>query len=194
MNKRDSVCIFCAASEYIPKIYKETAIRLGELCAQHGVHIINGAGFVGLMGDLSNSCLKAQGKVTGVIPQFMVQKGWQHKGLTNLIITSEMTTRKQKMRDLSCGIIALAGGSGTMDELFEAITAKQLDLYTHPIIVINTDGFYNPIKDWLNRSIKEHFMGKNQINIISFAETPEEALNMFFELPDSKNSFETRPR
>lgn len=186
--KRNNVCIYCASSDSIPPIYKDAAIRVGELCAEKGIRIINGAGKMGLMGALSNTCLEHGGKVTGVIPQFMVDYGWQHDGLTELIITKDMAERKQTMRDITDGAIALAGGCGTMEELWETITSAQLHLYTHPSIILNTNGFYEPLKLWWERCIQENFVKEESSKLLLFADTPEEAIRLFLETPDNNIS------
>ena len=182
--KRKNVCIFCSSGKYIPQIYNNDAHRIGELCAQKGINLINGAGSCGLMGISSDACLANNGTVTGVIPQFMYDLNWAHKGLTQLYITEDMASRKQKMRDLSDGIITLAGGCGTMEELWETVTARHLHFYDHPIIILNTAGFYNPIKEWFNVCVKEQFVREANSDIISFADTPEEAIRLFEELPE----------
>lgn len=185
---RKNVCVYCASGNYIPQVYKDAAIRLGEICAQQGINIINGAGEMGLMGAMSDACLANGGTVTGVIPQFMVDLGWQHKGLTQLHITDGMASRKQKLRDLSDGIITMAGGCGTMEELWETVTARQLHLYDHPIIVLNTNGFYDSIKEWFEKCVDEQFVRKENANIMAFANTPEEAIELFLSLPERKES------
>ena len=187
MNGKKTVCVFCAASDRVPDCYKDEAYALGGALAKAHVGTVNGAGFVGLMGRLSDAALAAGGEVTGVIPQFMVDEGWCHKGLTHLVVTPDMATRKQQMRDLSDGIIALAGGCGTMEELLEAITARQLHLYDKPIIIVNTNGFFDFFTDWWQRCMDEHFMHHEHEHLVSFANSAEEAVAMFLnEVKQSK--------
>lgn len=186
MNRKN-VCIFCSSGNYIPQVYKDDARRLGELCAEKGINIINGAGAQGLMGITADACLAGSGTVSGVIPKFMLDLGWAHSGLTELHVTDDMASRKQKLRDLSDGIITLAGGCGTMDELWETVTARQLHQYDHPIIVLNTAGFYNPIKEWFQTCINEQFVRQANADLIAFADTPEEAIRLFEELPERKD-------
>lgn len=192
--KRTNLCIFCASGDLIPDMYKAEARRLGKLCAEWHIDIINGAGSIGLMGAVSDSCLSGGGRVTGVIPQFMVNRDWHHKGLTQLLITKDMASRKDTMRRMSDGIIALAGGCGTMEELMETITAKQLGLYTHPIVALNTAGFYDPVRQWLERSVREGFMRQEHASLISFADTVEEALDLYEQLPEVTEPVEKRTR
>ena len=134
MNSIKSVCIYCASSTQIDESYFHAAKQLGTLLANKGIHMINGAGSIGLMRTVSDAALEAGGQVTGVIPSFMVEQGWHHKNLSKLHITATMHERKQLMADLSEGIIALPGGCGTMEELLEAITWKQLGLYLQPFV------------------------------------------------------------
>ena len=181
---RNNVCVFCASGDHVPSIFKECARQLGFLCAKKGIGIVNGAGNMGLMGTMSDACLSAGGQVTGVIPQFMIEHGWQHKELTRLVVTKDMAERKQTMRDLSDGVITLAGGCGTMEELWETITAKQLHLYAHPIIVINTDGFYNPIRQWWQQCVDSRFIRQETNGLVTFVDTPEQALEEFHSQPD----------
>jgi hypothetical protein len=184
---RKNVCVFCSSGNHIPQVYKDAARRIGELCAEKGINLINGAGTSGLMGESSDACLAKGGTVTGVIPQFMYDVGWAHTGLTELYVTEDMASRKQKLRDLSDGIITLAGGCGTMEELWESVTSRQLQLYDHPIIVLNTAGFYDPIKNWFETCVKEQFVREANADILVFADTPEEAVRLFEELPDRKH-------
>ena len=145
MNEIKNVCVYCASSTQIPNIYFKTAEHLGELLAQQGINLIDGAGQQGLMGCINNAILASGGTVTGIIPHFMVEQGWHHPHLTQLIETETMHERKQMMVSMSDGIIALPGGCGTMEELLEAITWKQLGLYLKPIVILNTANFYNPL-------------------------------------------------
>lgn len=176
MNLQKRICVFCASGDNVPEIYKESASLLGKLLVQKGFGVISGAGFLGLMGELNDSALQAGGDVTGIIPQFMVDRGWCHKSLSHLIVTQGMAERKQKMRELSNGIIVLAGGCGTMEELFETITARQLRFYEKPIVVVNTNGFYNPLKQMWQRFINEHFIKEKYLDMLIFVNTPEEAV------------------
>ena len=132
---------------------------------------------------ISDATLAAGGTVTGVIPRFMVEQGWHHKGLTRLIETESMHERKQLMADLSDGVIALPGGCGTLEELLEIITWKQLGLYLKPIVILNTNGFYNLLLEMLQQAISQNFMRKEHGNIWHVAQTPEEAVNLLYTIP-----------
>jgi uncharacterized protein (TIGR00730 family) len=161
----------------------ETATRLGLLMAQEGITLVTGGGRQGLMCAVEEGALSAGGKAIGVIPRFMIEAGWHHQSLTELRITENMHERKQLMADLSEAAIALPGGCGTMEELLEIITWKQLGLYPHPIIILNTNGYYNSLIDQLQHAVEEHFMGEIHSRIWSVASTPEEALTLIEETP-----------
>ena len=182
-NVIKDVCVYCASSTKIPSVYFDTAERLGQLLAKQGINLINGAGSQGLMGRISDATLACGGTVTGVIPHFMVEQGWHHHGLTRLIETETMHERKQLMAELSDGVIALPGGCGTMEELLEIITWKQLGLYLNPIIILNTDGFYDPLLTLLKQAIGQNFMRREHENIWQVASTPEEAVDLLYVTP-----------
>lgn len=182
-NVIKDVCVYCASSTKIPSVYFDTAERLGQLLAKQGINLINGAGRQGLMGRMSDATLACGGTVTGVIPYFMVEQGWHHHGLTRLIETETMHERKQLMAELSDGVIALPGGCGTMEELLEIITWKQLGLYLNPIIILNTDGFYDPLLTLLKQAIGQNFMRREHENIWQVASTPEEAVDLLYVTP-----------
>lgn len=183
MNTIQSVCVYSASSTKIADCYFRAARELGELLAHHGIRLVNGAGNLGLMRACADACLEAGGQVTGVIPRFMVEQGWQHPGLTELIETEDMHTRKQTMARLSDGVIALPGGCGTLEELLEIITWKQLGLYLNPIVVLNTNGFYDPLLKMLDRAAEEHFMRPAHLDIWKVASTPTEAIDLLYSTP-----------
>ncbi len=183
MNAIQSVCVYSASSTKIADCYFWAARELGELLGHHGIRLVNGAGNLGLMRACADACLEAGGQVTGVIPRFMVEQGWQHPGLTELIETEDMHTRKQTMARLSDGVIALPGGCGTLEELLEIITWKQLGLYLNPIVVLNTNGFYDPLLKMLDRAAEEHFMRPAHLDIWKVASTPTEAIDLLYSTP-----------
>ncbi|WP_294473169.1 TIGR00730 family Rossman fold protein [uncultured Bacteroides sp.] len=183
MNQIHSVCVYSASSTKIDTVYFKAAEDLGRLLAEHHIRLINGAGSIGLMRSVADAVLDNGGKVTGVIPHFMVEQNWHHQGLTELIEVSSMHERKQKMANLSDGIIALPGGCGTLEELLEIITWKQLGLYLNPIVILNINGFFNPLLEMLERAIDENFMRRQHGDIWKVAETPEEAVEMLQTTP-----------
>ena len=183
MNQIQNVCVYSASSTKIAPAYFATAEELGRLLAIRGINLINGAGSIGLMAATSNAALAAGGTVTGVIPRFMVEQGWNHTGLTKLVETETMHERKQLMAEMSDGVIALPGGCGTMEELLEIITWKQLGLYLKPIVILNVNGFYNPLLEMLQQAIDENFMRREHGSIWQVATTAEEAIELLYTTP-----------
>ena len=183
MNQIKNVCVYSASSTKIAPVYFAAAEELGRLLAMRGINLINGAGSIGLMATTSDACLAAGGTVTGVIPRFMIEQGWQHKGLTQLIETETMHERKQTMAQMSDGVIALPGGCGTMEELLEIITWKQLGIYLNPIVILNIDGFYDSLLEMLQRAIDGNFMRPEHQNIWQVATSAQEAVELLYTTP-----------
>lgn len=183
MNQIHSVCVYSASSTKIASVYFEAAEKLGSLLAKQHIRLINGAGSIGLMRSVADAVLENGCEVTGVIPHFMVEQNWHHTGLTELIEVTSMHERKQKMANLSDGIIALPGGCGTLEELLEIITWKQLGLYLNPIIILNVNGFFDPLLEMLERAIEENFMRRQHGDIWKVARTPEEAVELLQTTP-----------
>ncbi|MFK8005758.1 MAG: TIGR00730 family Rossman fold protein [Saprospiraceae bacterium] len=161
----NKVTIYCSSSNSLPpKYYRETK-RIGQLLAKENITIIYGGGSSGLMGTLADSALENDGKVIGVIPRFMKAVEWDHKGVSLLIETEDMAERKKILIEGTDAVIALPGGVGTFEELFEVLSAKRLGLFTKPIIIYNFQGFYNPIIEMLETCVEENFMGKQHRDI-----------------------------
>lgn len=178
MNPIKSVCVYSASSTKIDMDYFCAAEELGRLLAEQQVRLINGAGKMGLMSSVADAVLLNGGEVTGVIPHFMVEQNWHHTGLTELIEVESMHERKQLMADLSDAVIALPGGCGTLEELLEIITWKQLGLYLNPIVILNINGFFDPLLDMLQKAISQNFMRKQHGEIWHVAKTPSEAMQL----------------
>jgi len=182
-NDIKSVAVYCASSTQLDEKYYEAARALGRGLAQRGVTLVNGAGSMGLMQATTDACLENGGKVIGVIPDFMIEQDWHHKELTQLIVTKDMSERKNIIADISDAGIALPGGCGTLDELFELITNKQLGLYLKPIVILNVDGYYDDLLRQLNRAMEENFMRTAHGDIWKVAATTEEAIDLVFSTP-----------
>ena len=178
-----TICVYCASSNRVDECYNSAAHKLGALLAREGISLVTGGGSIGLMRAVEDGTLEGGGRAIGVIPQFMVEQGWHHTGLTELRITEDMHTRKQTMAALSDAVIALPGGCGTMEELCEIITWKQLGLYLSPIVILNINGYYDALIAQLQRAIDEHFMGRIHADIWSVATTPEEAIEQIRKTP-----------
>lgn len=183
MNQINSVCVYSASSTQIDETYFGAARQLGHLLAERNIRLVNGAGSIGLMRSIADSVLENGGEVTGVIPRFMVEQGWHHTGLTSLVEVESMHERKQLMADLSDAVIALPGGCGTLEELLEIITWKQLGLYLNPIVILNTNGFFDSLLAMLQRAIDENFMRQRHGDIWHVASTPEEAIELIHSIP-----------
>lgn len=178
-----TICIYCASSTQIDPVYFDHARLLGRQLAEAHIRIVNGAGNIGLMGAVSDAALDAGGEVTGVIPRFMVEQGWNHPGLTETIVVNDMHERKQTMACLSDAVIALPGGYGTLEELLEIITWKQLGLYLNPIVILNTNGYYDPLLLMFEKAVEGRFMRPLHADLWAVAHTPDEAIHLVQTLP-----------
>lgn len=183
MNKITSVCVYSASSTKIDPVYFDAARELGTLLGQRHIRLINGAGNMGLMAAVSDAALAVGGEVTGVIPRFMVEQGWHHTGLTELVEVETMHERKKTMADLSDAVIALPGGCGTLEELLEIITWKQLGLYLNPVVVLNTGGYFDPLLAMLQKAVEENFMRTQHGAIWHVAGTAREAVELVHTIP-----------
>lgn len=189
MKGKTTICVYCASSGNIDQGYKDDAYTLGRLIAAQGWELVNGAGNEGLMAAVSDGALSVQGTVTGVIPTFMVQAGWCHHGLTEIVQTPHMHERKQLMAEMSDACIALPGGCGTLEELMEVITWKTLGIYSKPIVILNTNGYYQPLLDMLQKAMDERFMNEKCRDAWTVASTPEQAVKQLTDqLEEQTNS------
>lgn len=174
------VCVYCASSSKVNFQYVKTAEKLGEILAENNLDLVYGAGSVGLMGVLADSALKKGGRVTGVIPRFMVEMEWQHDGLTELILTETMHERKLEMAKLADAVVALPGGFGTMEELLEIITWKQLGIHSLPIVIVNVNGYYNHLLAQFSQAADEFFVRQEHLDmwrVVNDVDNVLEALN-----------------
>ena len=140
-----SICVYCGSSEGSDRVYLDSAYRLGAILAANSITTVYGGGAIGSMGRLADGALDNGGKVVGVIPKFMQELKWGHSGLTELQIVEDMRERKHRMLLGSDAVVALPGGSGTLEELFEAITLKRLGIYLNPIVLVNVERFFEPL-------------------------------------------------
>lgn len=171
-----SVAVYCGSSSGVNGIYREKARSLGKLLANQNIHVIFGGGKVGLMGELANAVLDSGGKVTGVIPDFLRTREVAHDGLTELISVPTMHERKALINQMSDGAIALPGGLGTLDELFEMLTWGQLGLHVKPIGLLNINGYYSHILKAIDTMIHEGFLKERNREIILVNEEMEDLL------------------
>ena len=175
---RGNVCVFCASSANIDGRYLDDARELGQLLAEGGWRCVNGGGAVGLMGAVTDGTLDAGGMVTGVIPKFMVDNGWCYDRLEDVIVTADMHQRKHIMSETADAVIALPGGVGTLEELLETLTWRQLGLVKSPVIILNTLGYYDSLLALLQHAIDEQFMKPSHSQLWQVATTPQEAISL----------------
>lgn len=174
-----AITVYGASSANLEPIFYEAARRVGAEAARLGVAVVNGGGRAGLMGAVNDGCLDAGGTAVGVIPGFMVERGWQHPGLTHLEVTETMHERKQLMAELATGVIAMPGGVGTMDELMEIITWRQLGLFKGNIVIFNTDGYWNDLLAMLDTASRRKFMRPTPLGSLwTVTDDPEEAVRI----------------
>jgi len=176
------VTVFCASSQKIDPIYSKDAVELGEILAHNKIEVFYGGGAIGLMGSLADTMLKNGGHITGIIPGFMIEQGWGHKGVDHIIV-SDMHERKKILADADA-IIALPGGVGTLEELLEMITLKQLGKLLVPIIILNTNGFFDPLLEMFQQMIEQQFMKEIHRRIWTIINKPSEVLEAINNAPD----------
>ena len=171
-----NVCVFAASSSRIDPVYAEAAAGLGREFAHHNVHAVYGGGGIGLMGTFADELLRHGGTVTGVIPGFMINEGWGHDNVTEMIVTPDMSERKKTIFAMSDAAVALPGGVGTLEELTEVITLKQLGQFNKPIIIVNTGGFYDHLIEFFDHMVRGHFMRLEHKDIWQIVDQPGEVI------------------
>jgi hypothetical protein len=179
-----SVCVYCASSQACDAQYYGVAHRLGGLLAKAGWTVVYGGGRSGSMGALAEGALAAGGRVVGVIPRFMQDLEWGHDALSELHVVEDMRTRKHEMLTRACAVIALAGGTGTLEELLEAMTLKRLGLFLGPIVLVNTQGYYDPLLAQLSAAIDGRFMDDRHGGLWSVVTEPEAVLHAIETAPE----------
>jgi uncharacterized protein (TIGR00730 family) len=180
------VCVFCGSSLGNRTEYSEAAVAVGGLLARKGIGLVYGGGNVGLMGVVADAALAAGGEVIGVIPHSLAQREIEHKGVTDLRVVDSMHTRKAMMADLSDAFIAMPGGFGTFEELFEAVTWTQLGVHRKPCGLLNVAGFYTPLSAFIDQAVSEGFIKPVHRAAIVVDDNPERLLDAMaaIELPD----------
>lgn len=171
------IAVFCGASIGFNNKYKDDAERVGAYFAQHNIGLVYGGGKIGMMGILADELLKKGGEVIGIIPHLLVHEEVVHSDLSQLIKTKTMSKRKVKISKLVDGYIALAGGFGTLDEIFEALTLGQLGIENKPIGLLNTAGFFNPLLAQLDVMVKEGFLKQVNKDMVLVSDTIEDLID-----------------
>ncbi len=177
------VCVYCASSRLCDAAYHDAATRLGRTLARNKITLVYGGGSVGSMGHLADGALAEGGRVIGVLPRFMYDLEWGHRGLSELLIVNDLHERKRLMIDEVDAVIALPGGCGTLEELFEAITWKRLGLFGGAIVLVNTLDFYSPCVSFLESCIERRFMDERHRAMWSMVERPEDVLDAIAAAP-----------
>jgi uncharacterized protein (TIGR00730 family) len=168
-----NILVYCGSSGGINEIYKQNATELGKVFAEKGVRLIYGGGSVGLMGTIADAVLANAGEVVGVIPSFMEPWEVQHKGLTEIHVVESMHIRKAIMAEMSDAVIAMPGGWGTLDELFEILTWRQLGLHEMPIGILNVNGFFDDLLKMIQKMVTEGFLKEINLNMFVVDASPE---------------------
>jgi hypothetical protein len=183
-DPQQSVCVYCASSGACDAMYHNVARRLGGLLAGAGWCIVYGGGRSGSMGALAEGALDAGGRIVGVIPRFMVDLEWGHDRLSELLVVEDMRTRKHEMLTRAEAVVSLAGGTGTLEELLEALTLKRLGLFLGPIIIVNTQGYYDPLLAQFRDAIAGRFMDERHDRMWTVVTDPEAVLPAIRESPE----------
>lgn len=176
-----AVTVYGSSSSEISGIYKQAASELGALVARAGRPLVSGGGREGLMGAAIDGALSEGGLTIGVLPAFMIEKGWNHPGLSQTLSVPDMHSRKAIMASMAGAAVAMPGGIGTFEELFEIVTWRQLGLWCGRVIILNTDGYYDPLLTMLDRAAEQHFMarpGGSRGELYAVASTPSEAMDL----------------
>lgn len=177
------VTVYAASSQALHADYISAAARLGQTLAGSGISIVYGGGGHGLMGAMADAAIAAGGEVHGVIPEFLTRVEAGHQGISSLEIVDDMRSRKAKMLDDSDAVIALPGGCGTFEELFEAMTLKRLGQFLGPILLVNTRGYYDRLIAFLEQSVREHFMNQTHLEMWQTVTEPEQVPTALGEAP-----------
>jgi hypothetical protein len=168
-----ALCVYCGSSNNVAARHLEAAAELGRLAAGRGIGIVFGGGRVGLMGALADGALDAGGRVTGVIPQHLQDQEVGHNGVNEMIVVDSMHARKRRMFEISDAFCALPGGLGTLDETFEIVTWKQLGLHDRPVVLVNVDGFWDPLLALLAHQLEAGYIRPRHAGLYRVVESIE---------------------
>ncbi len=185
MAEIKSLCLYCGSSTGHNAAYREAATELGTKIAERGVRLIYGGGQIGLMGIAADAALAAGGAVIGVIPKFLMDAEVGHRGATELVVVANMHERKQRMFDLADGFVVLPGGLGTLDEMMEIITWKQLGLHDKPVALLDVEGYWGAFAEVIDRAIAEGFARREVKNLFLVARTADEVFAALAAAPEA---------
>lgn len=175
------ICVYCGSSDGARPEYRKAAVDFGRAMVKNNIDLVYGGASVGLMGKLADTVLDGGGKVTGVIPESLVNREISHPGLTELVVVNSMHERKSMMAELSDAFIALPGGIGTMDELFEILTWAHLGIHNKPCALLNVAGYYDHLNAFVNYGVNQGFIGKQTATKLIIQEDPKALLDQFIE-------------
>ncbi len=174
--KLTSLCVFCGANTGSRAIYRDSATALGRALATNRTELVYGGGRVGMMGAIADGVLAGGGKVTGVIPDFLVDKELAHPGASDLIVVPDMHTRKREMFVRAEAFCVMPGGVGTLEEMFEVVTWRQLHRHNKPIVLLNIDGYWSHLVSLMDRIVEEGFMHHGHSALVTVVERPEDVI------------------
>ncbi len=172
------ICVFCGSAEGNDPAILDEARTLGRLLAENQIGLVYGGAGIGVMGALANACLDAGGDVTGVIPRTLMRKEVAHRGLTKLLVVEDMHQRKALMADLSNAFIALPGGFGTFEEIFEMVTWRQIRIHEKPLMLVNTNGFYDGLDAFIRHSVAKGFIRDPNLELLPMTDDSRQALTL----------------
>ncbi len=190
----ERVCVYCSSSDHIEPAYHHAASRLGAHLAEQNVELIYGGGARGSMGHLADGALDAGGRVTGILPRFMHDLEWGHDGLSELQLVEDMHERKHRMLVNADAVVAMPGGCGTFEELFEAITFKQLGLFMGPIVLLNTLNYFAPLLDLLHQCVDQGFMTPKHQDMWQVIGEPDHVMGAIISAPAWSRPLDKFPR
>jgi uncharacterized protein (TIGR00730 family) len=174
-----NICVFCGSATGKNPVYAEAARELGRLFGKNSHNLVYGGGNIGLMGILADAVIQHQGEVIGVIPDFLLKREVGHQGISKLEVVPSMHVRKKRMADLAHGFIAMPGGWGTLEELAEILTWRQLGIIHQPIGLLNINGFFNPLLEQMRLMVNEGFLKEGNLDLLHVEATPEKLLYHF---------------
>ena len=174
MTRLDTLCVYCGSSSSVDPVYLETARKLGTLAAERHVRLVFGGGRVGLMGILADAAMQAGGRVIGIIPEDLDNREVGHRDVSELEIVDSMHLRKMRMFELSDAFCTLPGGLGTLDETFEIITWRQLEIHDKPIVILNVNGFWEPFLELVDHQVDAGFVRPQHRQLFTVVDSPEE--------------------
>ncbi|MFQ5974060.1 MAG: TIGR00730 family Rossman fold protein [Alphaproteobacteria bacterium] len=178
-----SLCVYCGSSNRGPHGHRDAAVRLGRILAAHRIRLVYGGGRVGVMGTIANAVLEAGGEVIGIIPRFLEAHEVAHGNVTRLEIVDSMHERKARMASLADGFVILPGGLGTLDELFEILTWKQLGLHDKPIVVVDLHGYWRRLRELVEAMVTDGYVRSEHLDLLRFVSSVDSVLPALAEMP-----------